>query len=483
MADVKNPNNHHKHHLHALLIPYPFQGHVNPFVHLAIKLASQGITVTFVNTLYNHHQINSGDIFAGVRSESGLDIRYATVSDGLPLGFDRSLNHDQYQSSLLHVFSAHVEELLENLVGEGVNVMIADTFFVWPSVVARKFGLVCVSFWTEAALVFSLYYHMDLLRIHGHFGGKETRKDLIDYIPGVEAINPKDTASYLQETDISSVVHQIIFKAFEDVKKVDFVLCNTIHQFESKTIQSLNSKTPFYAIGPIIPFNPNKPGSVITTSLWSESDCTQWLNTKPPGSVLYISFGSYAHVTKQNLLEIAHGILSSKISFVWVVRPDIVSSDETNPLPAGFETEAGDRGIVIPWCCQMTVLSHPSIGGFLSHCGWNSILESIWCEVPLLCFPLLTDQVTNRKLVVDDWGIGMNLCGDRGFVGREEVRMSIDRLMMCGGEKREEVKGAIGRVKRSLECALRRGGSSEENLSLFIDGLVSKVGLLSNGKA
>lgn len=480
MADVKNPNKHHKHHrLHALLIPYPFQGHVNPFVHLAIKLASQGITVTFVNTHYNHHQINSGDIFAGVRSESGLDIRYATVSDGLPLGFDRSLNHDQYQSALLHVFSAHVEELVESLVGEGVNVMIADTFFVWPSVVARKFGLVCVSFWTEAALVFSLYYHMDLLRIHGHFGAQETRRDLIDYIPGVEAINPKDTASYLQETDISSVVHQIIFKAFEDVKKVDFVLCNTIHQFESKTIHALNSKIPFYAIGPIIPFN-LKTGSSVTTSLWSESDCTQWLNTKPAGSVLYISFGSYAHVTKKDLVEIAHGISLSRVNFVWVVRPDIVSSDETNPLPEGFESEAGDRGIVIPWCCQMTVLSHPSIGGFLTHCGWNSILESIWCEVPLLCFPLLTDQVTNRKLVVDDWKIGMNLCEDRGFVGRDEVRMSIGRLMR--GESREGVRGAIGRVKMSLEGALECSGSSGENLGLFVDGLVAKVGL-SNGKA
>uniref|UniRef100_A0A1J3CEY9 Glycosyltransferase n=1 Tax=Noccaea caerulescens TaxID=107243 RepID=A0A1J3CEY9_NOCCA len=480
MANVKNPNNHHKHHhLHALLIPYPFQGHVNPFVHLAIKLASQGITVTFVNTHYNHHQINSGDIFAGVRSESGLDIRYATVSDGLPIGFDRSLNHDQYQSSLLHVFSAHVEELVASLVGEGVNVMIADTFFVWPSIIAKKFGLVCVSFWTEAALVFSLYYHMDLLRINGHFGAQETRGDLIDYIPGVKAINPKDTASYLQETDISSVVHQIIIKAFEDVKKVDFVLCNTIHQFEDKTIQALNSKTPFYAIGPIIPFN-LQTGSSVTTSLWSESDCTKWLDAKPDGSVIYISFGSYAHVTKKDLVEIAHGVLTSKVNFVWVVRPDIVSSDENNPLPENFESEAGDRGIVIPWCCQMTVLSHRSIGGFLTHCGWNSILESIWCEVPLLCFPLLTDQVTNRKLVVDDWEIGMNLCEDRSFVGRDEVKMSIDRLM-CG-KSRDEVKEAIRRVKMSLEGALRSDGSSGKNLGLFIDGLRAKVGL-SNGKA
>lgn len=308
------------------------------------------------------------------------------------------------------------------------------------------------------------------------FSYSETRGDLIDYIPGVAAINPKDTASYLQETDTSSVVHQIIFKAFEDVKKVDFVLCNTIQQFEDKTIKALNTKIPFYAIGPIIPFS-HQTSSSVTTSLWSESDCTQWLNTKPKSSVLYISFGSYAHVTKKDLVEIAHGILQSKVNFVWVVRPDIVSSDETNPLPEGFETEAGDRGIVIPWCCQMTVLSHESVGGFLTHCGWNSILETIWCEVPVLCFPLLTDQVTNRKLVVDDWEIGMNLCEDRSDFGRDEVGRNINRLM-CGVSKEK-----IGRVKMSLEGAVRNSGSSSEmNLGLFIDGLMAKVGL-SNGKA
>ncbi|XP_010557349.1 PREDICTED: UDP-glycosyltransferase 86A2 [Tarenaya hassleriana] len=478
MAEANIP----KKNLHALLIPYPFQGHVNPCVHLAIKLASQGITVTFVNTDYIHHQItsnpingsSSGDIFAGFRSESGLDIRYATVSDGLPIGFDRSLNHDQYQASLLHVFSAHVEELVARLAGDGdggVNVLIADTFFVWPSAIARKFGLVYVSFWTEAALVFSLYYHMDLLRLHGHFCSQGRRKDLIDYIPGVKAIEPKDTASYLQDTDTSSVVHQIIFKAFEDVKKADFVLCNTIYEFEDRTIQALNSKIPFYAIGPIIPFGiKNK---TVTTSLWSEADCTQWLNTKPKGSVLYVSFGSYAHVTKHDLVEIAKGLLLSRVNFVWVVRPDIVSSEENNPLPDGFETEAENFGIVIPWCCQMTVLSHPSIGGFLTHCGWNSILESIWCEVPLICFPLLTDQVTNRKLVVDDWKIGMNLCEDRSLVAKEEVATNISRLM-CG-KSREEVKGAIGRVKMSLENALSPTGSSDQNLGLFIDGLMDKA--------
>lgn len=93
------------------------------------------------------------------------------MSDGLPLGFDRSLNHDQFMAALLHVFSAHVEEAVGEIIesGESVHCLIADTFFVWPSKIAKKFGLLYVSFWTEAALVFSLYHHLDLLRLNSHF--------------------------------------------------------------------------------------------------------------------------------------------------------------------------------------------------------------------------------------------------------------------------------------------------------------------------
>lgn len=167
---------------HAIMIPYPYQGHINPFVHLAIKLASKGFLITFVNTKSVHHQISkaqtgskSDDIFAKAR-QSGLDIRYATVNDGFPLSFDRSLNEDQFVEGLIHVFSAHIDELVRNLVLHSESeseppptCLIADTFFVWGSAIARKYNLVHVSFWTEPALVLTLYYHLDLLRQNGHF--------------------------------------------------------------------------------------------------------------------------------------------------------------------------------------------------------------------------------------------------------------------------------------------------------------------------
>ena len=174
---------------HALLIPYPLQGHVIPSVHLAVKLASRGFTITFVNTISVHNNIiksqpnnqnnnDNDDIFAGLRRESGLDIRYVTISDGFPLGFDRSLNLTQFWEGIRHVFSAHVDELVGNMVNNRsdpvpLNCLIADTFYVWPTMIANKYNLVNISFWTEPALVLNLYYHVKLLIKNGHHGASQ----------------------------------------------------------------------------------------------------------------------------------------------------------------------------------------------------------------------------------------------------------------------------------------------------------------------
>lgn len=281
--------------------------------------------------------------------------------------------------------------------------------------------------------------------------------------------------SYLQATDdISTVVHRIIYKAFQDVKRADFILCNTVQELESETISALQEKQPIYAIGPVFPAG-LVTKNIVPTSLWSELDCTHWLQTKPHGSVLYISFGSYAHVSKHDIAEIAYGLLSSGVNFIWVLRPDVVNSDEPDFLPVGFEDDVKGRGLIVTWCCQIDVISHPTVGGFLTHCGWNSILESIWCGVPLLCFPLLTDQFTNRKLVVDDWRIGLNLC-DKKLITREEVAAKINRVM--SGKSGDELRMNTKELRKILENALNSThghGSSEKNLNEFIDDVKLKV--------
>ncbi|KAF3441834.1 hypothetical protein FNV43_RR15749 [Rhamnella rubrinervis] len=475
---------------HAIMIPIPLQGHVIPTVHLAMKLASKGFTITFINTQFIHHNITKSkpnttsqelnvddeDIFAGAR-KSGLDIRYRTVGDGFPLAFDRLLNLDAYLEGTLHVFQAHVDELVGDIVREAdnppVSCLIADTFHTWPLAIANKYELLHVSFWTEPALVFSLYYHLDLLIRNGHFASRDNREDTIDYIPGVEAIEPKDLSSYLQETDVPKVMHRFLFKAFKGVKKADYVLINTVKELETPTISALQEKQPVYAIGPVHVLEKGlTTGIEVATSLKSESDCSQWLDNKPRGSVLYISFGSFSLASKHDVDEIAQGLLLSGVSFVWVLRPDTVSYVETYALPVGFEEEIKGRGLIVPWCRQIEVISHPAVGGFLTHCGWNSVLESMWCGVPMLCLPLLTDQPSNRKLVVDDWKVGLNLC-DRKPLNRAEVKAKINSLM--SGNSAEKLRKEMNKIRQMVENAVGGDGESEKSLCEFVSQVKAKI--------
>ncbi|CAA0830316.1 UDP-glycosyltransferase 86A1 [Striga hermonthica] len=211
-------------------------------------------------------------------------------------------------------------------------------------------------------------------------------------------------------------------------------------------------------------------------SLWTQIDCSGWLDSKPAGSVLYVSFGSLVETNEHVICEVAHGLLLSGVNFIWVLREGIIGSgDVTNVLPVGFADEIKDKALVVPWCDQIRVLSSPAVGGFLTHCGWNSTLESMWCGVPMICYPLTYDQPTNAKIVVDDLGIGIRLCERGGTVDRVEVGERIkDFVSVPVGERlREEAR----KVKEKFRSAVEVGGSSERNFDRFIVDLKEKIAL------
>ena len=170
--------------------------------------------------------------------------------------------------------------------------------------------------------------------------------------------------------------------------------------------------------------------------------------------------------------EIAYGLVLSQVDFIWVLRPESVSHNDPNVLPNGFEEEIKNRGLVVSWCNQIEILANPAVGGFMTHCGWNSILESLLYGVPLLCFPQLADQPTNRKIVVDDWRTGVNLC-DRKPLTRLEVAEKIKRLM--SGKSDEGLREETMKVRQTLKKALDTEGSSEKNLIQFMSDVKAKI--------
>ncbi|KAL3628449.1 hypothetical protein CASFOL_027495 [Castilleja foliolosa] len=462
---------------HAIMISMPYQGHINPFTNLALKLASKGFTVTFVHLDFIHHKLSKAhhntsnseevDLFAEAR-ESGLDIRYTTIGDGLPLEFDRDLHFDEYWEMLCNDFEARVDAFVAKMIQSdpySVYFLVTDTIYTWPGNIADKYDLVNVSFWTQPALAFSLAYHWNLLTQRGHFPSKDKDEE-INYIPGVKSINTKDLLLYLKDPDLSKIITTSAYISFERVKKADFILHNTVEELESEALSALNKYQPNYAIGPIA-FSRNLATSV-SKSLFSESDCTQWLESKSPGSVLYVSFGSLVQANKQFIEEIAYGLLLSEVNFIWVVRDGNLDSGDANVLPVGFEDDIKDKGLIVPWCNQITVLSNRAVGGFLTHNGWNSTVESMWCGVPMICYPVAFDQPTNRKLVVDDWKIGINLC-DGESVNRFEVAERIKSIMS------KSLMVEANKVKGQMRKALEVEGSSERNFDLFTKDLEAKL--------
>ncbi|KAL3628498.1 hypothetical protein CASFOL_027544 [Castilleja foliolosa] len=406
---------------HAIMISFPYRGHINPYTSLALKLASKGFTITFVHLEFIHHKLSIAhhngeveDFFSEAR-ESGLDIRYTTISDGFPLEFDRDSQVQEYWEVMLHDFPSRY-------------FLVTDTVYPWAATIADKYKIVNVSFWTEPALVFSLAYHWNLLKEKGHFPCKAKTDQNITYVPGVKSINTRDLMSFLKEDELD-VVYKMLFQAFEEVKKADFILHSTVEELESDIISILNTYQPNYAVGPIN-FAENLASNTVSKSLWSGSDCTSWLESKSPDSVLYVSFGSCVHISRQTIEEMAYGLLLSEVDFIWVVRE-------------------------VPWCNQITVLSNRAVGGFLTHNGWNSTVESMWYGWSMIGI------------------LGLNLCeGER--VERIKVAEKI-KSCMFGDSVSKSLKVDASRVKGVMRKALEPDGSSGRNFDRFVKDLEAKI--------
>jgi UDP:flavonoid glycosyltransferase YjiC (YdhE family) len=294
-----------------------------------------------------------------------------------------------------------------------------------------------------------------------HVTGKGDER--IDYIPGISSIRLVDLPSSIVLRN-HKILHRIL-EAFSWVTKTQYLLFNSIYELESQAIDVLKAELPMsiYTIGPTIPyFNLGENSSI--SSNHNDLNYLEWLDCQPRNSVLYISMGSFLSVSSAQMDEIAIGLRDSEVRFMWVAR------DETCRL----KEVCGDMGLVVPWCDQLKVLSHSSIGGFWTHCGWSSTQEGMFCSVPLLTFPIAVDQNQNSKLIVEDWKIGWRVKQDvRGesLVTREEIARLIQKFMNLESDDVKETRRRANELQQICQRAIAKKGSSETNINAFIKHL------------
>ncbi|OMO72427.1 UDP-glucuronosyl/UDP-glucosyltransferase [Corchorus olitorius] len=197
------------------------------------------------------------------------------------------------------------------------------------------------------------------------------------------------------------------------------------------------------------------------------STCMNWLNSKPNiGSVVYVSFGSLAVLGAELMAEIAWGLKASNCHFLWIVR-----ESEESKLPNNFKEEIREKGLILNWCPQMEVLAHEGLGCFVTHCGYNSVLEALSLGVPMLAMPQWLDQATNAKQVEDVWGIGIRVVADeKSIVGKEVIKQGIKELIE--GKRGKEIKKNAMKWKKLAIETVDEGGSSDKNIDEFVSKLL-----------
>lgn len=224
---------------------------------------------------------------------------------------------------------------------------------------------------------------------------------------------------------------------------------------------------PIYTVGPSIPYLELNTASSPSASQNDRPNYFQWLDSQPEASVLYISLGSFLSVSSDQMEELAAGVQSSGVRFLWVSR------DGDSWVEDGV---CGDRGLVVPWCDQLKVLSHPSVGGFWTHCGQNSTLEAIFAGVPMLAFPIFWDQIPNGKQVEQDWKIGWRVKKTRDeLVSRQVIAENVRRFMDLDGEDGKEIRKRASELQRACGEAVLKGGSSYSDVDAFIGDMSEKI--------
>ncbi|XP_074329308.1 UDP-glycosyltransferase 85A8-like isoform X1 [Apium graveolens] len=465
---------------HALFIPYPAQGHITPMLKLAKLLHLKGFHISFVNTDFNHNRLIRS---RGPNALDGLpDFRFYSIPDGLPPS-DPDATQDipalcKYtRINCLAPFSNLISELNNSSVSgvPPVTCIVSDAIMTFTMEAADNFGIPVVLLWTASACSLLAYMQYRQLVERGYTPLQDMSdvtngylNTKIDWVPGMKGMTLKYFPSFLRTTDINDIMLNFFIVEIEAVPKARAIIINSFDALEEDALQAFSATNPnIYCLGPLN-FMMNQIQDTrlksIGSSLWKEEDsCIDWLDKREPNSVVYVNFGSITPMNAKQLTEFAWGLANSKKFFLWIVRPDIIAGDAAM-VPPEFLIKTKERGMLASWCSQEQVLKHPATGGFLTHSGWNSTIESISSGVPVICWPFFSDQQTNCKYSCVEWGIGMEIDNN---VKRNEVEELVRELM--DGEKGKKMKQNALEWKRKAEAATTPSGSSSTNLNRLVD--------------
>ncbi|TVU45600.1 hypothetical protein EJB05_05090, partial [Eragrostis curvula] len=426
---------------HVLVVPFPGQGHMNPMVQFAKALASKGVATTLVTTHF-------------IARTAPVDAKPATVasiSDGHDEGgFPSAASVGEYLEKQTAAASASLAALIEARASSGeqpFTCIVYDSYDQWVIPVARRMGLPAVPFSTQSCAVSAVYHYFSQGRLAvppPADGDGVPKSKALDGLPEMER---SEFPSFVFGDGPYPALAELALTQFAVEGKDHWVLFNSFEELESEVLAGLKNHMKARAIGPCVPLpaaDTDTAGRITygANLLNPEDACIKWLDTKAPGSVAYVSFGSFA------------------------------ASEEAN-LPRGLLDEATASGaaLIVRWSPQLEVLAHPAVGCFVTHCGWNSTLEALSFGVPMVALGLWTDQPMNAFNVERAWAAGVRARRDAGtgMFLRGEVERCVRAVMDGDGKGARAVREAAGKWRDKARAAVAPGGSSDRSMDEFVE--------------
>ncbi|KAH0936300.1 hypothetical protein HID58_013417 [Brassica napus] len=413
---------------HFLLVTYPAQGHVNPALRFAHRLIrTTGARVTLATSLSIYHCSNILNL------DNVYNLSLLTFSDGYDDGVIPTAEDVQKRLlNLEHNGDKTLTEFIEaNRSGDSPVVCVIYTILPsWVPKLAHRCHLPSVLLWIQPALAFNLYYN------------HSTRTNSGFEFSNLLTLETRDLPSFLSPSNTSNTAQAVYLDLMECLKEKSNVkvLVNTFDSLELEALTAIPN-IEMVAVGPLL------PPDVFTRSesVKYQSSYTLWLDSKAESSVIYVSFGTMVELSKKQIEELARALIEWKTPFLW-----------TRARRDWYE-----------------VLRHRAVGCFLTHCGWSSTLESLVLGVPVVAFPMWSDQPTNAKLLEDLWRTGVRVReNEEGLVERGEIRRCLEVVM---DEKSVELRENAEKWKRLAIKAGRERGLADRNMEAFVDSLFSEA--------
>ncbi|KAF5750444.1 UDP-glycosyltransferase 73C1-like [Tripterygium wilfordii] len=472
--------------LHFALFPFMAQGHITPMIDIAKLFAEHNVMITIITTPVNAARFKP---ILDRAMESGLPIQllllqFPCAAAGLPDGCESmdmlpSLDLGSKFFDGTNLLLEQAEKLFEGLEPKP-SCIISDQCLPYTIHIAKKYSVPRISF--DGCCCFS---ELCLHNLHvSNVLESISSEDEYFVVPGLSD-RIEITKAHLPKYNIFSKSEKYVNEILMAEERSYGFIINTFEELEQEYVNVYKEarENKVWCVGPVSLSNKNKLDKVQRGNKTSieEYECTKWLESWQPGSVLYVCLGSLCNLIPSHLIELALGLEESGKPFIWAIRGGDKTKDLENwVLENGYEERIKGRGLLIRgWAPQILILSHPAIGGFLTHCGWNSTLEGICAGVPMITWPLFADQFLNEKLIVQILRIGVRVGADVPlrwgeeeaiglFVKKEDVKNAIEKLMGQG----EEEEGKRQRARELGEMSKRaseEGGSSQLNIALLIE--------------